>query len=504
MSGSEGGPSGPTAGPTGAAGGGAFWACFLATLSIMSTGLFFRADAGAALAAVADSWRDWSTAASIACLLALWAVAVRRPALIRPRPLCACSAACVLAGHALTAASVPAASPVLAILGSCLDALGETWLMVAWLLACSTLDTRRMCLCLTGSALAAMALARWAPTPADVPPLVSGGADALLCLAALGVSHALDRGFFERLAACEAPASLQITRPGAVLPATHGVFLTIFAFSLAFGYAQRYEAGLDIASSQAAPALAMALVLGCAAARKARPRADVLFGLSFVLVVAGFLLVLVDDAATGAAAGGLLMAGYLCFELLMWFVFCSVAARSTAEAVPVIAWGTAVSYAGILMGAQLGILTTSSPLAAVGGGLASKLVVAAAVLAVVAYVALRGGARGFDAAIDGVEPDRPAQAQVRYIDRLEERCRRAVEEYGLTQREAEMLEQLARGNNPAHIQEALSISRNTVKYHCKNIYDKLGVHSQQEVIDLLSAEDAGGAEGPGAAGAGGR
>ena len=40
--------------------------------------------------------------------------------------------------------------------------------------------------------------------------------------------------------------------------------------------------------------------------------------------------------------------------------------------------------------------------------------------------------------------------------------------------------------NATRICEELSISRNTVKYHARNIYDKLGVHSQQEVIDLVS------------------
>ena len=61
-----------------------------------------------------------------------------------------------------------------------------------------------------------------------------------------------------------------------------------------------------------------------------------------------------------------------------------------------------------------------------------------------------------------------------------------AEQAGLTQRERDILALLARGNNAQHIQEELSISHNTVKYHARNVYRKLDVHSQQELIDLLA------------------
>ena len=39
------------------------------------------------------------------------------------------------------------------------------------------------------------------------------------------------------------------------------------------------------------------------------------------------------------------------------------------------------------------------------------------------------------------------------------------------------------------IRDMLVLSRNTVKTHVQNIYAKLGVHSQQELIDLVEAEE---------------
>ncbi len=48
-----------------------------------------------------------------------------------------------------------------------------------------------------------------------------------------------------------------------------------------------------------------------------------------------------------------------------------------------------------------------------------------------------------------------------------------------------MFELLARGRNGNYIKDALTISYNTVKTHVAHVYDKAGVHSQQELIDLV-------------------
>ena len=58
---------------------------------------------------------------------------------------------------------------------------------------------------------------------------------------------------------------------------------------------------------------------------------------------------------------------------------------------------------------------------------------------------------------------------------------------GLTKRETEVLGLLARGRDVAFICEELYLARNTVKGYTKKIYAKLGVHSKQEIIDLVES-----------------
>jgi DNA-binding CsgD family transcriptional regulator len=54
--------------------------------------------------------------------------------------------------------------------------------------------------------------------------------------------------------------------------------------------------------------------------------------------------------------------------------------------------------------------------------------------------------------------------------------------YGLSRREAEVLELLAAGRSNAEIADALFISRRTVTTHVSNLYAKLGAASRAEAI----------------------
>lgn len=74
------------------------------------------------------------------------------------------------------------------------------------------------------------------------------------------------------------------------------------------------------------------------------------------------------------------------------------------------------------------------------------------------------------------------------------RCQSIAEQYRLSPREQEILRYLAQGRNGPFIEEALTLARSTVKTHIRHIYDKTGVTSRQELIDLISLGNAG--EGP--------
>ena len=103
-------------------------------------------------------------------------------------------------------------------------------------------------------------------------------------------------------------------------------------------------------------------------------------------------------------------------------------------------------------------------------------------LATVAFArgSARSGAPTAPAPEDSGE-DREAPA----VDPLDARCAQLSEQHGLSPRESEVLGLLARGRTATYIAGELYVSKETVKVHVRHIYEKLGVHSRTELLDLF-------------------
>lgn len=74
-----------------------------------------------------------------------------------------------------------------------------------------------------------------------------------------------------------------------------------------------------------------------------------------------------------------------------------------------------------------------------------------------------------------------------FTDRISKQAALVQQAYGLTQRETEVMERIARGNSVAHIADELVISENTVRTHSRRIYTKLDIHKKQDLIDFVSS-----------------
>jgi DNA-binding CsgD family transcriptional regulator len=65
-------------------------------------------------------------------------------------------------------------------------------------------------------------------------------------------------------------------------------------------------------------------------------------------------------------------------------------------------------------------------------------------------------------------------------------CERLAREYGLTEREAEVFLLLAKGYKASNISDSLTISYNTTRNHISRIYQKCGIHNQQEFVEFVN------------------
>ncbi len=61
-----------------------------------------------------------------------------------------------------------------------------------------------------------------------------------------------------------------------------------------------------------------------------------------------------------------------------------------------------------------------------------------------------------------------------------------IEEFGLSEREGEILRLIARGKTANAIAEKLVISPHTVNTHIRHIYDKTQIRKRGELIDYIN------------------
>ena len=84
-------------------------------------------------------------------------------------------------------------------------------------------------------------------------------------------------------------------------------------------------------------------------------------------------------------------------------------------------------------------------------------------------------------------PDEDPADRPRYFNK---KCEAVAKKYDLSERQGEVLMMLAKGRNAEYITKKLIISSHTAKAHIYSIYQKTGVHSRQELMDLVEETEA--------------
>lgn len=72
-----------------------------------------------------------------------------------------------------------------------------------------------------------------------------------------------------------------------------------------------------------------------------------------------------------------------------------------------------------------------------------------------------------------------------FDERVHRFCEEKAKECGLTARELEVFELLAKGQRANDIKDQLTLSITTVRTHMQNVYQKLGIHSQKELTAMV-------------------
>ncbi len=229
---------------------------------------------------------------------------------------------------------------------------------------------------------------------------------------------------------------------------------------------------------------ALLIALVCLAMRKLEP------GKAVRLKGAGTLLLVLPTFALGCVTGTLNVPGdqsNFIWEASIWVLVLAVfvyGMRTSLFAVRGLAVGVMwESWCMGQMAARVLMLTHGSgPLAI--ATLAAVLIYLAAVIVQIAVAPVRYPAAPVPHTVNNKGPEDATET-----GRPGDPYAALGLEYQLSQRELEVLRLLAEGRSAKYVSEELVISFNTARSHIRHIYEKLDVHSKQELISLMRNQE---------------
>lgn len=196
-------------------------------------------------------------------------------------------------------------------------------------------------------------------------------------------------------------------------------------------------------------------------------------GVELALIVVACLLSL---GSFGRALGQALVFGAVLVSQYFVLVYCArLCNRGFGNVVFTFGLGELVNHGFGWLGTMVALLPQiGDGLSAFGFSSSAACVLCAAAFFAMLFLQSRRGEGSQSAAIEMGEGSASDGA-----------LKELAASYGLSARETEVFVYLARGRSAPFIRDELMVSLNTVTSHIKHIYGKMGIHSRQELIDLV-------------------
>lgn len=199
-----------------------------------------------------------------------------------------------------------------------------------------------------------------------------------------------------------------------------------------------------------------------------------LYRLIVPLMIVGFMAYSFAGPAFQWVALSAIACGFYSFEGLVWLLHPQFVLKTKASSLVVFGWGRALFHLCGFAGATAGFQLVAANLSTGPSLEVACLIIVIVLVITMAYLFTEHDLRLFIG--------RPSIAP--QVD-LEKRCQQIAASYRLSRREEEVLVLLAKGRSVPFIAEEFTVSKGTVKTHVRHIYEKLSIHSKQELLDLV-------------------
>lgn len=310
------------------------------------------------LVATTDGWiREISTLVIAATFLATTAVAYRKPQIVRAPALVALACVFTLAAIAFVGAGLSAHNVALLSLGIFCRSIGRALTLCLFALCLVQLESGKQ-------VSFAIALGLFIFSVLDLFRGVIGTPlNAILLLGAVQIIVAVwamkpASRVLDITSAGDSVDDLKLADPTAFLPVFHGVFVCILLFSAASGFALTFNEVASAPPTLLANTPLLALLLLFLLLSWGNKREDVLFTLSVLIVMAGFLTTPLSFNETFAnTSNTLLRFGEQCFDMLAWTVVAAIGRRNVYGCLVSAGVMQVMSSIGTLIGAMSGHIT---------------------------------------------------------------------------------------------------------------------------------------------------
>lgn len=310
------------------------------------------------LVATTDGWiREISTLVTAATFLVITAVAYRKPQIVRAPALVALACAFTLAAIAFVGAGLSTHSVALLSLGIFCRSISRALTLCLFALCLVQLESGKQvsfAIALGLFIFSVLDLFRGViGTPLNAI-LLLGAAQIIVAVWAMKpASRVLDI-----TSAGDSIDDLKLADPTAFLPVFHGVFVCILLFSAASGFALTFNEVASAPPTLLANTPLLALLLLFLLLSWGNKREDVLFTLSVLIVMAGFLTTPLSFNETFAnTSNTLLRFGEQCFDVLAWTVIAAIGRRNVYGCLVSAGVMQVMSSIGTLIGAMSGHIT---------------------------------------------------------------------------------------------------------------------------------------------------
>lgn len=195
---------------------------------------------------------------------------------------------------------------------------------------------------------------------------------------------------------------------------------------------------------------------------------------SVVFIMALFFMLLPVFSEFDFVESTISLTGYGTFNALMWILLVEISSRFKLSSSVVFGMGWGMVSLGVLLGSLAGVLL--SAYAPFTPQMLSLIALVATLAILVSYMFIFTESD----LLNLITPIKSNQE-----GSLQDKCIQIAEGYKLSTKETEVLILAAKGRSRARIQNELHIASGTVSTHMRHIYEKLGVHTKQELLDLI-------------------